>query len=261
MPACVKAVFTTRSGGVSAAPFDAMNLGNHVGDLPDSVAANRAVLHRAIDTCRPAFLNQVHGIRVQRYEPDSLDGLSADACLTSRSKLACCVMVADCLPVLLAAQDGSMVAAVHAGWRGLAGGRTGSGLGVIESVWKSFGAFAPQGQVPQAAKTIAWLGPCIGPSAFEVGEDVKAVFGAAQPESAHWFVRIGPEKYLADLAGLARQRLQALGITQIYGNDGSPSWCTAGNPSRFFSHRRDAGVAGNGFGTTGRMVACIWLDR
>lgn len=263
VPACVKAVFTTRSGGVSEAPFGTMNLGSHVGDLPDSVATNRAVLHQAIDTCRPVFFNQVHGNRVQRLEAHSLDGLSADACLTSRSKLACCIMVADCLPVLLAAQDGSRVAAAHAGWRGLAGGQNGNGNGngIIESVWKSWSAFAPQGQAPQAAKIIAWLGPCIGPSAFEVGEEVKAAFGASQPESARWFTQIGPKKYLADLAGLARQRLQALGITQIYGNDGSPSWCTVGNSSRFFSHRRDAGIAGNGFGTTGRMAACIWLDR
>ena len=259
-PAGVKAIFTTRAGGVSDAPFDAMNLGSHVGDLPDAVAANRAVLQRATGTSRLAFLNQVHGTRVQRLEPGSLDGLSADACMTNCPKLACTVMVADCLPVLLAAQDGRAVAAVHAGWRGLAGGQDGSDQGIVESVYESFGAFAQYGRAHQAIKIIAWLGPCIGPSAFEVGEEVKAAFGAAQPESAHLFVPTRPGKYLADLAGLTRQRLQALGITQIYGNDGGPSWCTVGNPSQFFSHRRDAGLTGNGFGTTGRMAACIWID-
>ena len=259
-PAGIKAVFTTRAGGVSAAPFEAMNLGSHVGDLPDSVATNRAILQRAIGTSRPAFLNQVHGTQVERLEPGSLDGRPADACLTNCPKLACTVMVADCLPMLLAAQDGGAVAAVHAGWRGLAGGQDGSGQGIVESVFESFSAFTQYGRAHQATKIRAWLGPCIGLSAFEVGEEVKAAFGAAHPESAHLFVPTRAGKYLADLAGLARQRLQALGITQIYGNDGSPSWCTVGNSSRFFSHRRDAGVTGNGFGTTGRMAACIWID-
>ena len=109
-------------------------------------------------------------------------------------------------------------------------------------------------------KTMAWLGPCIGPSAFEVGPEVKAAFEAVQPEAGRLFVEIGAGKYLANLPALARLRLQALGITQIYGNDGRAPWCTVSNPSRFFSHRRDAGVSGNGFGTTGRMAACIWLD-
>ena len=259
-PAGVKAVFTTRAGGVSAAPFDTLNLGSHVGDLAESVTANRAVLQRGIGTSRPVFLNQVHGTKVQRLEPGTLDGRSADGCLTDRAALACTVMVADCLPVLLAAQNGKAVAAAHAGWRGLAGDQPGSGQGIIESVFESFNTFAHDGRAQIATNVIAWLGPCIGPPEFEVGEEVKAAFGAVRPESARLFVPIGPGKYLADLAGLARQRLQALGITRIYGNDGSPSWCTVGNPSRFFSHRRDAGVTGNGFGTTGRMAACIWLD-
>ncbi|MBC7445146.1 MAG: peptidoglycan editing factor PgeF [Polaromonas sp.] len=259
-PAGVRAVFTTRAGGVSAAPFDALNLGSHVGDQPSSVAANRAALQRALGTCRPAFLNQVHGSRVEQLWPGSPDGQSADACLTNCPKLSCTVMVADCLPVLLATQDGRVVAAAHAGWRGLAGGLKGSGPGIVESIYASFGAMAQCGRTYSATKLIAWLGPCIGPSAFEVGAEVKAAFTVGQPGAARLFVRIGPDKYLADLAGLARQRLQALGITQIYGNDASPSWCTVGNPSRFFSHRRDAGLAGNGFGTTGRMAACIWRD-
>ena len=261
VPGSIKAVFTTRAGGVSAAPFDTLNLGSHVGDMPESVAGNRAVLQRAVGTRRLVFLNQVHGTQVALLEPNSLDAQEADACLTHHSMLACTVMVADCLPMLLAGQNGSWVAAVHAGWRGLAGEQHGSGQGIVELVYKSFGAFAQSGQAYPATKIIAWLGPCIGPAAFEVGEEVKAAFCAAHPESANLFVRTGPGKYLADLAALARQRLQALGITQIYGNDGSPPWCTVGNPSRFFSHRRDAGVTGNGVGATGRMAACIWLDR
>ena len=111
-----------------------------------------------------------------------------------------------------------------------------------------------------ATKILAWLGPCIGPSAFEVGPEVKAAFDAGQPEAGRLFVPGGAGKYLANLPALARLRLQALGIMQIYGNDGSAPWCTVSNPSRFFSHRRDTGVGGNGFGTTGRMAACIWRE-
>ena len=108
-------------------------------------------------------------------------------------------------------------------------------------------------------KIIAWLGPCIGPSAFEVGEEVKAAFDLTQSQASRFFVPAGPGKYRADLAGLARLRLQGLGVTDVYGNDGGPGWCTHSNPSRFFSHRRDAAaVTGNGFGTTGRMAAAIW---
>ena len=259
-PAGIKAVFTTRAGGASAVPFDTMNLARHVGDAPEAVIANRAALQHAIGTGRMTYLNQVHGIEVVRLGPNSLDGQSADACLTSCPGLACTVMVADCLPVLLAAQDGSAVAAVHAGWRGLAGGQNGSRRGIVESVYASLATAAQAGRAQRATKIVAWLGPCIGPSAFEVGEEVRAAFGAADAESVHLFVPTRQGKYLADLAGLARQRLQALGITQIYGNDGSASWCTVSNFSQFFSHRRDAGVAGNGFGTTGRMAACIWID-
>jgi YfiH family protein len=258
-PAGVRAVFTTRAGGVSAVPFDSMNLGDHVGDRPASVAANRALLQRATGT-HAVFLNQVHGARVQLLDAASPDGQRADACITAQRKLACTIMAADCLPVLLTTQDGNVVAAAHAGWRGLAGTGDTCGHGVLESVYTLFSAMAQAGRVQVAIKTIAWLGPCIGPSAFEVGAEVKAAFEAVLPEAARFFVQIAPGKYLANLSALARLRLQALGVTQIYGNDGSAPWCTVGNPSRFFSHRRDAGIPGNGFGTTGRMAACIWLD-
>ena len=255
-PAGVRAVFTTRAGGVSSMPFDSMNLGSHVGDLPGSVAANRALLQRATRT-HAVFLNQVHGTEALLLDRASSDGQTADACATAQRKLACTIMAADCLPVLLTTQEGGVVAAAHAGWRGLAGA---AGHGVLESVYDSFSALARAGRAQTTIKKIAWLGPCIGPSAFEVGAEVKAAFETVQPDAVRFFVPIGPGKYLANLPALARLRLQALGVTRVYGNDGSAPWCTVSNPSRFFSHRRDAGIPGNGFGTTGRMAACIWLD-
>ena len=244
-----------------------MNLGDHVGDAPDKVAANRAALQSAIGS-RPVFLKQVHGSAVLAIDADTADGQVADACVTARCHIACTIMVADCLPVLLTTEDGSMVAAAHAGWRGLAGTGTDAGergeqggragRGVLEAVYESFSPLAQVIRAQPAMKIIAWLGPCIGPSAFEVGEEVKAAFELTQPQASRFFVPAGPGKYQADLAGLARLRLQALGVIDIYGNDSSPGWCTASNPSRFFSHRRDAAVTGNGFSTTGRMAAAIW---
>jgi polyphenol oxidase len=236
-----------------------MNLGDHVGDVPDHVNANRAALQQAICS-RPVFLKQVHGVGVETLSSTSPDGTVADACVTTQRGLACTIMVADCLPVLLTNTDGTAVAAAHAGWRGLAGTDT---KGVLEAV---FNAFQVSNKPPDqslhaqaAPEIIVWLGPCIGPKAFEVGAEVRAAFEANQPDAAQFFTSSPNGKFLADLAGLARARLQALGITQIYGNDGSADWCTMGNPSRFFSHRRDAGEGGNGFNTTGRMAACIWL--
>ena len=257
-PGGVRAVFTTRAGGVSVPPFDSMNLGEHVGDLSQSVKANRDLVQRATGT-HAVFLNQVHGTQVQLLDAASSNGKRADACVTAQRKLACTIMVADCLPVLLTTQLGGVVAAAHAGWRGLAGSGN-SGQGVLESVYVSFSALAQAGRAHAAIETIAWLGPCIGPSAFEVGEEVRAAFAIVQPEAARFFAEIERGRYLANLPALARLRLQALGVTRIYGNDGSAPWCTVGNPSRFFSHRRDAGTPGNGFGTTGRMAGCIWID-
>ena len=255
-PAGVRAVFTTRAGGVSPVPYDSMNLGDHVGDQMDWVQANRALLKDATGA-HMVFLNQVHGLKTQVLDAVTRNGQSADACVTAQRKLACTMMVADCLPVLLTTKEGGVVAAAHAGWRGLAGCHEG---GILESVYASFKALAQSERAQGAIEIIAWLGPCIGPSAFEVGADVKAAFEAVQPQASCMFASIGSGKYLADLAGLARLRMQSLGITQVYGNDGSESWCTVRNPSKFFSHRRDAGLTGNGFGTTGRMAACIWQE-
>lgn len=259
-PACVRAVFTTRQGGVSAAPFGSMNLGDHVGDQPAAVAANRAALQSAI-VSRPVFLKQVHGREVLALAGSTPDGQSADASITSQRHTACTVMVADCLPVLLCLEDGSMVAAAHAGWRGLAGAGPMAGRGILEELVASFRSEDQMIYAPAAIKIIAWLGPCIGPFAFEVGAEVKAAFELSQPQARRFFAAAGKGKYLADLPALARLRLQALGVTAIYGNDGSPSWCTVSNPSRFFSHRRDAAVGagiGQSVGSTGRMAACVW---
>ena len=262
-PASVKTVFTTRAGGCSNAPWDSMNLGDHVGDVPQHVDANRAALQQAIGS-RPVFLKQVHGVGVEPLSSTSADGTVADTCVTTQRGVACTIMVADCLPVLLTNTQGTAVAAAHAGWRGLAGiDGKGEKKGVLEAIFSAFQVsnrpLAQSIRAQAAPEMIAWLGPCIGPTAFEVGAEVKAAFDASQPDAAQFFTASPNGKFLADLAGLATVRLQALGITQIYGNDSSATWCTVGNPSKFFSHRRDAGKDGNGFGTTGRMAACIWL--
>ncbi len=247
-----------------------MNLGEHVGDVPQHVDANRTALQKII-VSRPVFLKQVHGIGVEHLNRTTPNAAVADACVSIQRGVACTIMVADCLPVLLATTDGKAVAAAHAGWRGLAGvdlngkvGEKGDNIGVLEAVLSAFKVsiqpLAQQIRAQNAPEIIAWLGPCIGPMAFEVGQEVKAVFEAGQPGASQFFKATAQGKYLADLAGLARARLQALGITQIYGNDSTAAWCTVGNPSRFFSHRRDAGRGGNGFNTTGRMAACIWLS-
>jgi YfiH family protein len=262
-PAGVHAVCTTRRGGVSQLPYDTLNLGDHVGDDPAAVTHNRAVLARALGDVRPVFLQQVHGRGVERLDARTADGTQADGCVATVAGVACTIMVADCLPVLLATTDGHVVAAAHAGWRGLAGaGNAGKAEknGVLEAIYESFSAAAQYSRAEAASKTIAWLGPCIGPSEFEVDVEVKAAFEATQSGASAFFRAQGRGKYLADLPGLARQRLKTLGVTKIFGNDGSSPWCTVGHPEKYFSHRRDAGAAGNGFATTGRMAACVWLD-
>lgn len=255
-PPGVRALFTTRAGGTSAVPYDSMNLGDHVGDLPGRVDANRVLLGQAIGAV-PVFLHQVHGTTVLNIDADTAHGQPADAATTSERGVACTIMVADCLPVLFSTSDGAVVAAAHAGWRGLAGKQ---GHGILEETYESFKALALMKRGEVAINTIAWLGPCIGPEAFEVGAEVRSAFVDSDQRAADCFKPLASGKFLSDLAGLARLRLQALGLTQIYGNDSSAPWCTVGNASRFFSHRRDAGASGNGFNTTGRMAACIWRE-
>lgn len=235
----VQAVMTTRAGGGSLAPWDRMNLGAAVGDDPAQVARNRALLAEATGADL-VFLKQVHGTRVVRITHDDANGpvIEADACMTTEHGLGCVVQVADCMPVLLAAPGG--VAAAHAGWRGLAGGVIEAALG---------GLCRATGCTP--AEVECWLGPCIGPEAFEVGADVLQGFGV-QPSAADAarFRPLRPGKWLANLPLLARDRLAAAGVTQVSGG----AWCTVRDRdeagSRFFSFRRD--------GVTGRMAAVIW---
>jgi polyphenol oxidase len=242
-PPGVRALFTTRVGGVSAAPFDSFNLGDHVRDEPLAVAGNRERLAALISPARPVFLRQVHGTHVERLDPDSPDGTEADACLVQIPGVAATIMVADCLPVLFTHGSGTAVAAAHAGWRGLL-------HGVLEATARALRDAAGEGPI------VTWLGPCIGPQTFEVGVEVCEAFVAADHAAAAHFWPLGGGKFLADLQALARLRLQAVGITDVHGNNGSPVWCTVTQTSQFFSHRRDAAI----FGSTGRMAACIWID-
>jgi len=170
-----------------------------------------------------------------------------DACVTDQAGIACTIMVADCLPVLFCTTDGAWVGAAHAGWRGLAGDK---GEGVLEESYKTFRALALKNKGLADTEIIAWLGPCIGPQAFEVGDEVRAAFVEHDDQAGQMFVPLGGGKWLANLAGLARQRLARLGITQVFGNDGSADWCTVTQASRFFSHRRDR--------VSGRLAVCIW---
>jgi len=246
-PAHVRAVCTTRTGGISQGAYESLNLGDHVGDSPEAVVRNRAMFAGAIDA-RPVFLQQVHARRTVRLDANTPDGTEADGCFTTQRSVACTIMVADCLPILFTNTGGHAVAAAHAGWRGLAGE---GGHGVIESAWDAFRKAAHDCAI-EASMTFVWLGPCIGPEAFEVGDEVKAAFEAHDAGAAPMFRPHAATKWLADLQGLARRRLHALGITRIYGNDGTREWCTVSNPSRFFSHRRDR--------VSGRFAASIWLD-
>ncbi len=230
-PARVRALSTTRAGGVSAAPYASLNLGTHVGDDPACVAANRARV-RSLLPAEPCWLNQVHGTAV--VDAATAAGVpAADAAVSRTPGAVCVVMTADCLPVLLCDRAGTVVGAAHAGWRGLHGG-------VIEACVAAM-QVAP-------SEIMAWLGPAIGPQAFEVGDEVRAAFVAADPGADAAFRPAGaPGKWLADIYLLARRRLAALGVTAIHGGEG----CTVAEPARFFSFRRD--------GATGRMASLIWL--
>lgn len=247
VPARVSALCSTREGGVSAAPYDSLNLGDHVGDDGAAVAENRRRFAEALDA-RPVFLKQVHGVQAVELSNDSADGLEADACWTRERGVACTIMVADCLPVLFADRAGTCVAAAHCGWRGLAGE---GGRGVLETLWDAWWPQVANDPKAGADLTLAWLGPCIGPTAFEVGDEVKAAFEGTGPHAARHFVPAAPGKWLANLPGLARDRLQALGVRSLHGNDGGTGWCTVSDPSRFFSHRRDR--------VSGRLATAAWL--
>lgn len=228
-PENVRAFQTTRQGGYSAAPYASLNLGTHVGDQPLIVARNRMLLAPMLPS-EPVWLNQVHGVAVA----DAANAgclPEADACFSAHRGAVCVVMTADCLPVLLCDDKGTVVGAAHAGWRGLCDG-------VIEATVQSM-------QVP-ASTLMAWLGPAIGPEKFEVGDEVRSAFVARQAQAAAAFVPGEHGKWLADIYQLARLRLLALGISRIYGGD----LCTY-TDERFYSYRRD--------GVTGRMGTIIYL--
>lgn len=237
----VGAAMSLRGGGVSGAPWDAFNLGIAVGDDPQAVAANRAAWAAAIGV-RPVWLRQVHGRQVLRIDEATPEApaAAADAAWTTERGVACTVQMADCLPVLFALRDGSAVAAAHAGWRGLAGG-------VLEATV----AAVCTGMRTAPADLLAWLGPCIGPRAFEVGADVLQAFGAdpRAGDGGRFVARSRPDgspRWLANLQRLARDRLEALGVVEI----SADASCTFEDASRFFSFRRD--------GVTGRMAAAVW---
>jgi YfiH family protein len=240
----VRAHMTTRAGGVSLGAYAGLNLRPGIGDDPAAVAANRRALQARLGV--PLHrVDQVHGRAVHRFgsADDPTEPLAvADASLTRCAGLGCEIQVADCLPVLLADADGRGVAAAHAGWRGLADG-------VLEATVTAL--CEATGAVPQRLQ--AWLGACIGPDRFEVGSDVLEAFGSdARAPGPRFRPGVGrAERWLADLPALARDRLQATGVRAIGGNDGGTDWCTVGQPSRYFSFRRDR--------QTGRMAAVIWL--
>ena len=232
-PSSVRAYVSTRIGGVSGAPFDGLNLGLHVQDDPLHVMQNRQLFASRVGMPDSiVWLNQVHGIDVAPL-PCSVLPESADAAVSYTVNQVCAVLTADCLPVFFCNQAGTQVAVAHAGWRGLC-------AGVLESTLAKFDEKEP---------VMAWLGPAIGPDAFEVGEEVREAFMSIIPDAEAAFKPAQQKgKWLGDLYLLAKQRLVAAGVTQIYGGD----YCTFTDDERFYSYRRD--------GKTGRMASVIWID-
>lgn len=229
----VRACFTLRHGGFSRAPYDSFNLAHHVGDDAGAVAENRRLLRESLGlNGEPAWLDQVHGKQVLRVEAFA-SGACADAAWTGNAGVACAILSADCLPVLFADDEGRCVAAAHAGWRGLA-------AGVLE---------ATVAAMPVGSEGLsAWLGPAIGPSAFEVGGEVRDAFVLPQPELARAFRPSRQDRFLCDLYAIARARLAAVGVTRVHGGDR----CTFSESLAFFSYRRE--------GVCGRMAALVWLE-
>jgi YfiH family protein len=233
-PPQVHAAATTRLGGVSEGPWSSLNLGQHVGDRPQAVAENRARLTALLALpAAPLWLDQVHAAQVVGAH-EWYAGLRADGCFARRPAEVCVVMTADCLPVLLCDRDGRAVAALHAGWRGLAAGVLDSGVAAFERAGSA------------AGELLAWLGPAIGIDVYEVGDEVRDAFDRGEERAAF---RQNPRgRWQMDLAGLARARLAALGVDAVHGGD----LCTHSAADRFFSHRRD--------GRCGRQAALIWLQ-
>lgn len=274
-PKGVYALCTTRAGGSSTGLFGTTNLSLHVGDEQAHVLSNRALLAQAMAALearqaapgsdvqaprQPVFVRQVHGTAVKYIDQCATSGQDADASVSDTPGMGCAVMAADCLPVLFSHARLPLVGAAHAGWRGLVGQ---GGVGVLETCFEAYAQLVRK-QAGQsltnaeiASQTLAWLGPCISQPEFEVGAEVRAAFVEHDASAAALFADGKPGKFYANLSGLARHRLQRMGITALYGNDGSEPWCTVRNPERFFSHRRDGqpGVLGG----SGRFAACVWI--
>jgi YfiH family protein len=232
LPVRVRAAMTTRAGGVSPAPYDSFNLATHVGDRMDAVTENRRRLREALALpAEPAWLEQVHGTGVAAL-PKPASG-PADAAVTFTRGPVCAVLVADCLPVFLASRAGDRVGIAHAGWRGLAAGVVEATIAALECA---------------ARDLVAWLGPSIGPAAFEVGDEVREAFIVRDAGADAAFRRGRAGRWLADLPALARRRLRAAGVDRVTGG----GHCTVTDAARFYSYRRD--------GATGRMAALAWLD-
>jgi YfiH family protein len=243
VPPQINAFCTTREGGVSKPPFDSLNLGLNAGDHLNDVLQNRSILKTRLPT-EPIWLKQIHGITVST--PVSRNGLvngpfEADASVSNIPNEVLAILTADCMPVLFASKDGDVIGTAHAGWRGLSGG-------VLENTIREM-CFLSQGLMPQDIS--AWMGPAIGPTAFEVGEDVLQAFASQSKtvlSEAFSPIAGSPGKYLANLYLLARDRLRSFGIQQIYGGD----FCTVNDPANFFSYRRDK--------ETGRFATLIWIS-
>jgi len=238
-PANVRALCTTRQGGVSQPPWDSLNLGVHVGDNTGDVRENRHRLAQqaGLEEANIGWLNQVHGTDVVELTPGNTQTVpDADASYTRHPGIACAILTADCLPVVLADRAGTVVGAAHAGWRSLCGG-------VLENL--------VAGMAVDPSELVAWLGPAIGPQKFEVGPEVRDAFVGNHPESDEAFTSEGARQghYLADIYHLARIRLVAAGLTDIHGG----GFCTVSDIERFYSYRRD--------GQTGRMATLVWLGR
>lgn len=241
VPPQVKTLISCRQGGVSEGVYSSLNMGLHVGDVVSAVHENRMILEtQAANMSQsgkpPAIIwtEQVHGIQVVEALMPSIEPPVADAAFTDKPGLACVVMTADCLPVFFCDEMGSKVAVAHAGWRGLLGG-------ILEETIRAM-------RVP-TNRLLAYLGPAIGPGAFEIGSEVRSAFVEADPTTAAAFRTAREEKWLADIYHLARLRLFKHGIERIHGGN----FCTVTEKNRFFSYRRD--------GVTGRMASMIWLDK
>ena len=233
VPTWVRACTTTRSGGVSEGSYASLNLAEHVGDDPARVTENRRrLLEVSPLPAAPLWLRQVHGVTVVDAATVRA-GCQADASFVTHPGIACVVLTADCLPLLLCDSGGTRVAAVHAGWRGLLGG-------IIENCVRCLDC--------PGSRLFAWLGPAIGSKAFEVGDEVRDAFIAEDPQAAAAFGPSSEGKWLADIYELAKQRLARVHVTRVFGGN----WCTVSDSERFYSYRRD--------GVTGRMASLIWLE-